>query len=80
MAQQEASSPDSEEARTSGEREGVVLAFSLERGGFPLIHGFAEQGGETPRTVPEGEFSLLGEGATGSLGSEIASGRGAYGR
>jgi asparagine synthase (glutamine-hydrolysing) len=45
-----------EGARLSGKRE-VTLAFSLESGGLPLIHGYA--GDPEAR---EGEFSLLGKG------------------
>jgi len=44
-----------EGVRLSGKRE-VALAFSLERGGFPLVHGYA--GDSEAR---EGEFSLLGK-------------------
>jgi asparagine synthase (glutamine-hydrolysing) len=49
-----------EGARLSGRKE-VALAFSLERGGLPLVHGYAEEG-----AALEGEFSLLGEGEAGS--------------
>lgn len=47
---------DIEGARLSGKRE-VSLAFSLEEGGFPLVHGYA--GGPS---ALGGEFSLLGKG------------------
>jgi len=56
-------------ARLSGKGE-VALAFSLERGGFPLVHGFlgdpADLGG---RALPLGEYSILGEGAAGFYGA-----------
>jgi asparagine synthase (glutamine-hydrolysing) len=42
-------------ARLSGEKE-VAIAYSLERGAYPLVHGFVRDGD----SVPEGEFSLLG--------------------
>jgi asparagine synthase (glutamine-hydrolysing) len=50
-------------ARLSGKKE-VALAFSLERGGFPLVHGCV---GET--SAPEGEFSVLGKGSAGFYGA-----------
>jgi len=52
-----------EGARLSGRKE-VALAFSLERGGFPLVHGYLMDA-----AIPEGEFSLLGEGAAGFYGA-----------
>ena len=70
-----------EGARLSGKKE-VAIAFSLERGGFPLVHGYLRDA-----AVPEGEFSLLGEGAGGFYGARdplgtrglwvVKSGRGA---
>ncbi len=51
-------------ARLSGKSE-VALAFSLGRGGFPLVHGYA--GGDD--ALPEGEFSMLGKGAHGFYGA-----------
>jgi asparagine synthase (glutamine-hydrolysing) len=50
-----------EGARLSGKRE-VFLAFSLETGGFPLVHGYASDFG-----AREGEFSQLGRGDGGVL-------------
>jgi hypothetical protein len=41
-----------DEASLSGEQE-VALAYSLEGGGFPLVHGFMEE------ATREGEFSVL---------------------
>ncbi|MDA4116447.1 MAG: asparagine synthase-related protein [Thaumarchaeota archaeon] len=58
---------DLEGSRISG-RE-VALAFSLEGGGFPLVHGFVED-----PTAPEGEFSLLGRGESGFYGARDALG------
>jgi asparagine synthase (glutamine-hydrolysing) len=52
-----------EGARLSGKKE-VALAFSLERGAFPLVHGFLR---DAPS--PEGEFSLLGKGEAGFYGA-----------
>ena len=52
-----------EGARLSGRKQ-VALAFSLERGGFPLVHGFLGD-----PAVPDGEFSLLGEGEAGFYGA-----------
>jgi asparagine synthase (glutamine-hydrolysing) len=52
-----------EGARLSGRKE-VALAFSLERGGFPLVHGFLREA-----AAPDGEFSLLGEGEAGFYGA-----------
>jgi asparagine synthase (glutamine-hydrolysing) len=70
-----------EGARHSGGKE-VALAFSLEGGGFPLVHGFVRDA-----AAPEGEFSLLGQreagfyGARDPLGTRglwiVESGRGA---
>jgi asparagine synthase (glutamine-hydrolysing) len=70
-----------EGARISGRKE-VAVAFSLEKGGFPLVHGYPGDG-----AALEGEFSLLGKGAGGlygvrdSLGTRglwaVESGRGA---
>jgi len=70
-----------EGAPLSGRKE-VVLAFSLERGGFPLVHGYLREAAS-----PEGEFSLLGEDEGGfyaardALGTRglwvVKSGRGA---
>jgi asparagine synthase (glutamine-hydrolysing) len=50
-----------EAARLEGKEE-VALAFSVERGGFPLVHGYVEEG------ASEGEFALLGMGAAGFYG------------
>jgi asparagine synthase (glutamine-hydrolysing) len=50
-------------ARLSGKRE-VALAYSLEGGGFPLVHGYVDAAAS-----PEGEFSLLGKGAAGFYGA-----------
>jgi asparagine synthase (glutamine-hydrolysing) len=50
-------------ARLSGRKE-VVLAFSIEGGGFPLVHGLAGDA-----AAPDGEFSLLGEGEAGFYGA-----------
>lgn len=68
-------------ARLSGKKE-VALAFSLEGGGFPLVHGYVRDA-----AAREGEFSLLGEGAAGFYGARdplgtrglwvVKSGRGA---
>jgi asparagine synthase (glutamine-hydrolysing) len=53
-----------EGARLAGKRE-VAFAFSLERGAFPLVHGFVEEiSGRR-----EGEFSLLGKGPAGFFGA-----------
>jgi len=70
-----------EGARISGKRE-VTLAYSLEKGGFPLVHGYVVG----PSTL-DGEFSLLGKeddgvyGARDSLGTRglwaVKSGKGA---
>jgi asparagine synthase (glutamine-hydrolysing) len=49
-----------ESARPSGDDE-VVLAFSLEKGGLPLVHGYMS--GDV--SLPEGEFSILGRGSDG---------------
>jgi asparagine synthase (glutamine-hydrolysing) len=49
-------------ARLSGKKE-VALAYSLERGGFPLVHGYIDD-----PTGLEGEFSLLGKRANGFYG------------
>ena len=57
-----------EGARLSGRKE-VALAFSLERGGFPLVHGYL---GDPSRL--EGEFSLLGESEAGFYGARDALG------
>jgi len=57
-----------EGARISGKKE-VALAFSLEKGGFPLVHGYAGD----PATR-EGEFSLLGKEAGGLYGARDALG------
>jgi len=57
-----------EGARLSGGKE-VALAFSLERGGFPLVHGFVDDPG-----APEGEFSLLGKAEAGFYGARDALG------
>ncbi|HVC26913.1 MAG TPA: asparagine synthase-related protein [Nitrososphaerales archaeon] len=51
-----------EGAPLSGKRE-VALAFSLEKGGFPLVHGYAG-----------GEFCLLGKGTEGVYGARDALG------
>lgn len=53
-----------ERARLTGKRE-VALAFSLDRGAFPLVHGFVEEASGRR----EGEFSLLGKGAAGFFGA-----------
>jgi asparagine synthase (glutamine-hydrolysing) len=57
-----------ESARLTGKRD-VVLAFSLEKGGLPLVHGYASDD-----DVPEGEFSLLGKRAAGYFGVRDALG------
>jgi len=78
---------ETRDSSLSGEKE-VALAFSLEEGGFPLVHGYAREGkGESGRTLPEGEYSLLGRGETGFYGARdplgtrglwaVAPGRGA---
>jgi asparagine synthase (glutamine-hydrolysing) len=51
-----------EGARISGRRE-VVVAYSLEEGGFPLVHGSSSDA-----VAKEGEFSVLGRGASGLYG------------
>jgi asparagine synthase (glutamine-hydrolysing) len=51
-------------ARVSGAGE-VALAFSLEKGGLPLVHGYLGGDAESP----EGEFSMLGRGADGYYGA-----------
>jgi asparagine synthase (glutamine-hydrolysing) len=65
-----------------GRKKEVALAFSLEDGTFPLVHGYAERGASG-----EGEFSLLGRRASGFYGERdhvgtrglwtVPSGRGA---
>jgi asparagine synthase (glutamine-hydrolysing) len=50
-------------ARLSGGE--VALAFSLEKGGLPLVHGYLSGDG----AFPEGEFSMLGRGADGFYGT-----------
>jgi asparagine synthase (glutamine-hydrolysing) len=55
-------------ARLSGKKE-ISLAFSLERGGVPLVHGYV---GESE--TREGEFSLLGRGTGGVYGVRDALG------
>jgi asparagine synthase (glutamine-hydrolysing) len=56
-------------ARLAGKKE-VALAFSLERGSFPLVHGYLEEGaGRGEGTLGQGEFSLLGKGAAGLYGT-----------
>jgi asparagine synthase (glutamine-hydrolysing) len=67
-------------ARLSGKRE-VALAYSLGKGTFPLVHGYLEEGmGRGETAVPEGEFSLLGDGAAGFYGARDALGtRGLWG-
>jgi asparagine synthase (glutamine-hydrolysing) len=50
-----------ETARLSGKKE-VALAFSLEKGSLPLVHGYVEEGSG------RGEFSLLGRGTAGFYG------------
>jgi len=55
-------------ARPLGEE--VALAFSLEKGGLPLVHGYV--GGDA--ALPEGEFSVLGRGADGYYGARDALG------
>ncbi len=57
-----------EGARLSGRKE-VALAYSLEKGGFPLVHGWVD--GPSAR---EGEFSLLGKGEDGVYGVRDALG------
>lgn len=52
-----------EGARLSGKKE-VVVAYSLEGGGLPLVHGCSSDSG-----APEGEFSVLGRGASGFYGA-----------
>ncbi len=51
-------------AHLTGKKE-VALAFSLEEGGFPLVHGHFGSGAD----ASEGEFSLLGRGADGFNGA-----------
>jgi asparagine synthase (glutamine-hydrolysing) len=57
-------------ARLNGKNE-VVLAFSLESGTWPIVHGYCEmtEGTGQPETrAPKGgEFSLLGKGGDGSF-------------
>lgn len=70
-----------ESARLSGKRE-VIVAYSLEDGGIPLVHGYVDG----PSAL-RGEFSLLGKrgaevyGARDALGTRglwaVKSGRGA---
>ena len=48
----------------AGERE-VALAFSLEKGGLPLVHGYMREGAGGA----EGECSLLGMGEAGYYGA-----------
>jgi len=57
-----------EGARLSGKKE-VAIAFSLERGGFPLVHGYLGDA-----AAQEGEFSLLGEDEAGFYGARDALG------
>ncbi|HEV2389407.1 MAG TPA: asparagine synthase C-terminal domain-containing protein [Nitrososphaerales archaeon] len=52
-----------EAAHLSG-RKDVTLAFSLERGTLPVVHGYVKG----PASL-EGEFSLLGEDASGLYGA-----------
>ena len=52
-----------EGARLSGKRD-VVIAYSLGGGGFPLVHGSSVDAG-----AHEGEFSILGRGASGFYGA-----------
>lgn len=52
-----------EGARLSG-KKGVALAYSLEGGGFPLVHGYS---GDAPS--PHGEFSILGRSESGFFGT-----------
>jgi len=54
---------EADSARPSGKRE-VALAFSLGRGGYPLVHGYA--GGDA--ALPEGEFAILGTNEDGFYG------------
>ena len=49
--------------RISGKKE-VALAYSLERGGFPLVHGYVDDA-----TITGGEFSLLGKESAGFYGA-----------
>ncbi len=51
-------------ARLSGGDE-VALAYSMEKGGLPLVHGYLS--GDA--YLPEGEFSMLGGGAEGFYGA-----------
>jgi len=56
-------------ARLSGKKE-VALAFSLGRGGLPLVHGYANGvAGLGDNTLPEGEFSLVWKGSSGLCGA-----------
>ena len=50
-------------ARLQGEE--VALAFSMEKGGLPLVHGYMNGDASSP----EGEFSMLGRGADGFYGA-----------
>jgi asparagine synthase (glutamine-hydrolysing) len=54
--------------RLSGDE--VALAFSLERGGFPLVHGYIGEGQSRGGALPDGEFSLLGRGEDGRFYGE----------
>jgi asparagine synthase (glutamine-hydrolysing) len=60
---------EQESARPAGGDE-VVLAFSLENGSLPLVHGYVD--GDP--ALPEGEFSILGRGADGFYGARDALG------
>jgi len=70
----------------SGKNE-VVVAYSLEKGGFPLVHGCVRAFDGDGRAPLEGEYSLLGKGPAGFFGARdplgtrglwvVARGRGA---
>ena len=52
-------------ARLSGKKE-VTLAYSLESGSLPLVHGYVEDAeGWRGGALPGGEYCILGDGATG---------------
>jgi len=57
-----------EGARLSGKKQ-VAIAYALEGGDFPLVHGYS-----TGDPTPEGEFSLLGRGVSGFFGTRDALG------
>ncbi len=60
-----------ERAHLSGKRS-IALAFSVEKrgGALPLVHGFVDGAiGDCRRSLPEGEFSLVGKGRDGHFGA-----------